>query len=451
MAQLDIITALWPHCEQQISLRLEEYKTRIKRSNHDFLFCHVKKKVYFCTRKRKVSMKKITTLEQSLGFLSSHKEDLLDNARIMGLNADNEWDNLTPLQIKKCMAKAILDNPLSLLKQLPIEDLMILRALADTEPGKGMVVRITQQMIPMAVLGLADQATSKEDKTLEIVSITEDFKEAIRPYIDGILDYHDVKLRLKVEEYLIGALNIYGILTRSELKTILKKCLHLEDDGSGLFDRIYPYSIALKNQDIEAYYPANENFFISPFVSFYGDIIKERDKRKDITSLKDFSPDAIKKAGQMPLPEFPNPVNNKLIKVLQGKLGYSEQEAYYMRYVMWQMAQTEDASVIIESVLENTPVGENGKALNDALPVLSDYLNNTPQWIFRGRCPADLYVPPSSAPAISLGPNMRAMGYRQEEMQQMVNGMWNSVKVGRNDPCPCGSGKKYKHCCGRNY
>jgi uncharacterized protein YecA (UPF0149 family) len=20
-------------------------------------------------------------------------------------------------------------------------------------------------------------------------------------------------------------------------------------------------------------------------------------------------------------------------------------------------------------------------------------------------------------------------------------------KVGRNDPCPCGSGKKYKHCC----
>ena len=23
-------------------------------------------------------------------------------------------------------------------------------------------------------------------------------------------------------------------------------------------------------------------------------------------------------------------------------------------------------------------------------------------------------------------------------------------KVGRNDPCPCGSGKKYKYCCGKN-
>jgi preprotein translocase subunit SecA len=25
----------------------------------------------------------------------------------------------------------------------------------------------------------------------------------------------------------------------------------------------------------------------------------------------------------------------------------------------------------------------------------------------------------------------------------------DNKKVGRNDPCPCGSGKKYKHCCGK--
>ena len=25
-----------------------------------------------------------------------------------------------------------------------------------------------------------------------------------------------------------------------------------------------------------------------------------------------------------------------------------------------------------------------------------------------------------------------------------------SPKIGRNDPCPCGSGKKYKNCCGKN-
>jgi uncharacterized protein YecA (UPF0149 family) len=24
-----------------------------------------------------------------------------------------------------------------------------------------------------------------------------------------------------------------------------------------------------------------------------------------------------------------------------------------------------------------------------------------------------------------------------------------NAKIGRNEPCPCGSGKKYKHCCGK--
>jgi uncharacterized protein len=57
----------------------------------------------------------------------------------------------------------------------------------------------------------------------------------------------------------------------------------------------------------------------------------------------------------------------------------------------------------------------------------------------------------------------RAMALAQErlpEMPQRVYAFWqikrqpvatlrrDVPKVGRNDPCPCGSGKKYKHCCG---
>ncbi|MFW5736676.1 MAG: SPASM domain-containing protein, partial [Halanaerobium sp.] len=32
----------------------------------------------------------------------------------------------------------------------------------------------------------------------------------------------------------------------------------------------------------------------------------------------------------------------------------------------------------------------------------------------------------------------------RKEMQKIYQDKWN---VGRNDPCPCGSGKKYKKCC----
>ena len=37
--------------------------------------------------------------------------------------------------------------------------------------------------------------------------------------------------------------------------------------------------------------------------------------------------------------------------------------------------------------------------------------------------------------------------YKQQKASGTIR---KGKKIGRNDPCPCGSGKKYKHCCGRN-
>ncbi len=41
----------------------------------------------------------------------------------------------------------------------------------------------------------------------------------------------------------------------------------------------------------------------------------------------------------------------------------------------------------------------------------------------------------------------RMAGAGDMQIQQVVR---SGSKVGRNDPCPCGSGKKYKKCCGTN-
>ncbi len=43
--------------------------------------------------------------------------------------------------------------------------------------------------------------------------------------------------------------------------------------------------------------------------------------------------------------------------------------------------------------------------------------------------------------------------YSEEERREITREFRQSqqvhhVKIGRNDPCPCGSGKKYKNCCG---
>ena len=47
--------------------------------------------------------------------------------------------------------------------------------------------------------------------------------------------------------------------------------------------------------------------------------------------------------------------------------------------------------------------------------------------------PADVYVP---------------LMNRKKELQDIF-AEWQSAKTGRNEPCLCGSGKKFKKCCGR--
>ncbi len=40
-------------------------------------------------------------------------------------------------------------------------------------------------------------------------------------------------------------------------------------------------------------------------------------------------------------------------------------------------------------------------------------------------------------------------GYSENEIKKNEQRVVNEVKIGRNDPCTCGSGKKYKKCCGK--
>ena len=47
--------------------------------------------------------------------------------------------------------------------------------------------------------------------------------------------------------------------------------------------------------------------------------------------------------------------------------------------------------------------------------------------------------------------NINSVDYGQKVSPEVNRTVVNEEpKIGRNDPCPCGSGKKYKNCCGRN-
>lgn len=63
------------------------------------------------------------------------------------------------------------------------------------------------------------------------------------------------------------------------------------------------------------------------------------------------------------------------------------------------------------------------------LPLLIDFNNTTCLWSLKGHTPAELMEHSGEGKIIPFGEHIE--------------------KVGRNAPCPCGSGKKYKQCCGK--
>ena len=86
---------------------------------------------------------------------------------------------------------------------------------------------------------------------------------------------------------------------------------------------------------------------------------------------------------------------------------------------------------LIEEMEEDTVVSlrfDKEKLYKNMVDAKADWLYNLPQWekIFDEEKRKELYLEQKKSGTIVKGP-----------------------KVGRTDPCPCGSGKKYKYCCGK--
>ena len=61
----------------------------------------------------------------------------------------------------------------------------------------------------------------------------------------------------------------------------------------------------------------------------------------------------------------------------------------------------------------------------------------------------NLNIQRGQAPKQTASPMAKVVNANRGDMKKTAEKV-EGKKIGRNDPCPCGSGKKYKHCCGKN-
>ena len=100
-------------------------------------------------------------------------------------------------------------------------------------------------------------------------------------------------------------------------------------------------------------------------------------------------------------------------------------------------------SILIEFLQQQIEIEglEIMQILTDRLVYLN---NNTRQWFLKGYMPSELA--PKNRELMNPLP-AKVYDFGAEYNKRVI--LQENNKVGRNDPCPCGSGKKYKKCCGK--
>jgi hypothetical protein len=95
---------------------------------------------------------------------------------------------------------------------------------------------------------------------------------------------------------------------------------------------------------------------------------------------------------------------------------------------MW--GQTEESLDAAFDILEDNDFLPNDRQANTFTALWNNLCNSLPNWPNNGWSP-------------------NGVANRGSGRRMFFNPDGSVMRVGRNDPCPCGSGKKYKRCCGR--
>jgi len=144
----------------------------------------------------------------------------------------------------------------------------------------------------------------------------------------------------------------------------------------------------------------------------------ESSPEEDVQEMPDLSEIDFSQLGDLPMPDGMQLPPGFDMKQLQ-KMMETPQGKFMADFSLYCQEKGADITAIMSDQ-------EQQQALNE------EWMN-TPRKTFDGKTPAQmLEEDPTLMP-------QKVETYRREE-----------PRVGRNDPCPCGSGKKYKKCCGRN-
>ena len=380
------------------------------------------------------------------------KEDLLDQADLLELKLDSK---ASEKETRELFAKAVTDNIEKVLSQLTTEDSKILETLLEKPTPDCSVTYYDNFHDPMIVVwGFAEMCMDNEGDTYVLVA--SDFWKAAKPYIKKVQSKEEVQFRMATENFIIGLTNLYGQVS---IKFVKQEMVRLEmakslKEAEDLVHYIFASSLWLKNHSfikefIKGVIPESL-LFLSPY-GWERPLQLEKaiaDKGLATAAPKQFTMLQILEASLAPIPIIPNPKYDSFVDMLIYEMNFSDEEALDICHQLWYREMHEgdedfyeDTTLeyFIDSVLYE--YDENDYQYKRAMDQLKSFLDYMPRWQMKGQARK------KTESGLSLKKESTIVNATSSDYVTMP--VILKKAPGRNDLCPCGSGKKYKKCCGR--
>jgi len=398
------------------------------------------------------------------------KGSLTDFSEELGFDID---ESISEKEFRKQYAQALKDNVVRVMSMLPISELKLLEHLKkNPKPGNTLDCYEDYCSKLMVIYGLAGEWWDEDENYY--IWVPDDLWQMMKPHVEEVLADPHVQHRATIENTILGLANLYGqvnlgfvekeLIRLGQVQTIegAKVAVSACMDDSLLLKFTQHQTGRLIDEPSE-----DTLLFLSPYgwdmPSELDDEIKKRESLAKDYHL--FTIVEVMYAAVMPMPLIANPMHNAFFSLLTDDLNYNDWLASEICHGLWyremhkyeeDFEEEDPGQYFREEVLYDYDSSDS--LFRKAMKLLDDYLNNMPHWQLKGHMPMEVHGLLSEEDKATKRKRHESRSYHDDDYISPKDWMANlgvtmpiiaEKKPGRNDPCPCGSGKKYKNCCGR--
>jgi len=362
----------------------------------------------------------------------------------------------------------IQSNARSILDGLPLYEIQRMQKMLNSSKGR---IPVNPLNHGKDILSIIELSTFEEnvEKDITYSMIYPEFRAAFTAALVGYVDEEVNQKRFKMEQSLIGLLNIYGALEMEEIMDLYLE-LYPDTDNEDLIEQlIASYLFPISTEEFGE--QKSRKVYVSPLMKDAAYVSELMDAIAYPRLHKGFTKEVVEKAGEMPFPIFETemlvPVREwfKKYKLLPERS--KELTSYFWMYTN----ERSDLLPVLFTLFDH--IGVTSKQADTAMAMFNNYFNSAPSWVLRGASENHFIAEFGSDALIReheerINAQFNDEEYDPSDIEEAENDMDANYlthntdrlgmslpiphfpKVGRNDPCPCGSGRKFKVCCGNN-